>query len=85
MVKKFVGICLRQLCSRVMPQHTSEKNNNMLIIPAYPQSAFSACHTAKHQRLPNDIQQHSALPKMVPTYAARASVGARADSPKCLQ
>ena len=40
-VKKFVGICLKQLRSRVMPRNMSEKAN-MLIIPTYPMSAFSA-------------------------------------------
>ena len=33
-------------------------------------SAFSAWHTAKGQRVPNDCQQHSALPKTMPTDAA---------------
>ena len=40
-VKKFVGIFLKRLRSRVMPQNMSEKAN-MLIIPTYPMSAFSA-------------------------------------------
>ena len=39
-VKKFVGICLQLLRSRVMPRNMSEKAN-MLIIPTYPRSAFS--------------------------------------------
>ena len=39
--QKFVGICLKRLHSRVMPQNMSEKAN-MLIIPTYPRSAFSA-------------------------------------------
>ena len=68
-VKKFVGICLKRLRSRVMPRNMSEKAN-MLIIPNYPRSAFSAWHTAKHQKVPNDCQQHSALPKTMPTDAA---------------
>ena len=33
-------------------------------------SAFSAWHRAKGQRVPNDCQQHSALPKTMPTDAA---------------
>ena len=33
-VKKFVGICLKRLRSRVMPRNMSEKAN-MLIIPTY--------------------------------------------------
>ena len=40
-VKKFVGICLKPLRSRVMPRNKSEEAN-MLIIPTYPRSAFSA-------------------------------------------
>ena len=40
-VKKFVGICLKRLRSRVMPRNMSEKAN-MLIISTYPMSAFSA-------------------------------------------
>ena len=68
-VKNFVGICLKRLCSRVMLQNMSEKAN-MIIFPTYPRSAFSAWHTAKRQRVPNDCQQHSALPKTMPTDAA---------------
>ena len=68
-VKKFVGIFLKRLRSRVMPQNMSEKAN-MLIIPTYPMSAFSAWHTAKGQRVPNDCQQHSALPKTMLTDVA---------------
>ena len=67
-VKKFVGIYLKRLCSRVMPRNMSEKAN-MLIIQTYPMSAFSAWHTAKGQRVPNDCQQHSALPKTMPNDA----------------
>ena len=40
-VKKFVGICLKRLRSRVMPRNMSEKAN-MLIIPTYPMSTISA-------------------------------------------
>ena len=40
-VKKFVGICLKRLRSRVMPRNMSEKAK-MLIIQTYPWSAFSA-------------------------------------------
>ena len=38
--------------------------------PAYSWLGFSAQRTAKHQRLPNEYQQHSALPKKMPTDAA---------------
>ena len=65
-VKKFVGICLKRLRSRVMLRNMSGKAN-MLIIPTYPRSAFSASHTAKRQRVPNE---HSALSKTMPTDAA---------------
>ena len=68
-VRKFVGICLKRLRSRVMPRNMSEKAN-MLIFPTYPMSAFSAWHTAKGHRVPNDCQQHSVLPKTMPTDAA---------------
>ena len=47
--QKIVGICLKRLRSRVMPRNMSEKAN-MLIIATYPPSAFSAWHTAKHQK-----------------------------------
>ena len=40
-LKTCVGICLKRLRSRVMPRNMSEKAN-MLIIPTYPRSAFSA-------------------------------------------
>ena len=33
------------------------------IIPAYLRLSFSAWHTTKRQRLPNNSRQHSALPK----------------------
>ena len=36
-----------------------ERKAKMLIIPTYPRSVFSARHTAKHQRVPNDCQPHS--------------------------
>ena len=39
--KQIVGICLKRLCSRVMPRNMSEKAN-MLINLTYPLSAFSA-------------------------------------------
>ena len=42
----FVGVSLKRLRSRVMLRNMSEKAN-MLIVPTYPRSAFSAWHTAK--------------------------------------
>ena len=35
-----------------------------------PAVGFSACHTAKRQKVPNDCQQHSVLPKTMPTDGA---------------
>ena len=67
-VKKFVGICLKRLCSRVMPRNMSEKAN-MLIIPTY-QCQLSPLDTQRRAYKPNDCQQHSALPKTMPTDAA---------------
>ena len=68
-VEKFVGICQKRLRSRVMPRNMSEEAN-MQIFLTYPRSAFSTRHTGKRQRIPNDCQQHSALPKTMPTDAA---------------
>ena len=56
-VKKFVGICLKRLHSRVILQNMS-KTANMLIFMTYPRS-----DTAKCQRAPNNYKQNSALPK----------------------
>ena len=47
-----------------------ERKGQLLITPTYPRSTFSASHTAKRQRVPNDCQKHSALPKTMPTEAA---------------
>ena len=65
-VKKFVGICLKPLRSRVMPRNKSEEAN-MLIIPGQ----LSPLDTQRSVRgVPNDCQQRSALPKTMPTDAA---------------
>ena len=68
-VKKFVGIFLKPLRSRVMPRNRSEEAN-MLITPTYPRSAFSANTQRSVRGVSNDCQQHSALPKTMPTDAA---------------
>ena len=68
-VKKFVGICLKRLRSRIMPQNMGEKAN-MLVIPTY-RCQLSPLDTQRRARgLPNDCQQHSTLPKTMPTDAA---------------
>ena len=67
-VKKFVAICLKLLRSRVMPRNMSEKAN--MLIFRLTRGQLSPLHTAKRQRVPNDCQQHSALPKTMPTDAA---------------
>ena len=78
--QKICGICLKRLRSRVMPRNMSEKAN-MLIIPTYrgQLSPLDIC-TVKRQRVPNDCQQHSALPKTMLTDASLARCGARTDS-----
>ena len=47
-----------------------ERKSQLLIIPTYPRSAFSASHTATRQRVPNDCQKHSTLSKTMPTDTA---------------
>ena len=47
-----------------------ERKSQYANFPTYPRSAFFAWHTAKRKRVPNDCQQHSALPKTMPTDAA---------------
>ena len=71
-VKKFVGICLKRLRSRVMPRNMSEEAN-MLI---YLRSTFSTLHTAKLQRIPNDCRQHPAARRgQFPAHAHWHSTG----------
>ena len=68
-VKKFVGICLKPLRSRDMPGNRSEEAN-MLITPTY-RGQLSPLDTQRSVRqVANDCQQHSALPKTMPTDAA---------------
>ena len=63
-VEKFVGICLKRLRSRVMPRKSQYANYSDL--PAV--SFLRLTHITREY--PNDCQQHSALPKMMPTDAA---------------
>ena len=77
-VKKFVGICLKQLRSRVMPRNMSEKAN-MLIIPTY-RCQLSPLDTQRRARgyptIVNNIQPCPKLCLLMPL----ARVGARTDS-----
>ena len=47
-----------------------ERKSQYANFPTYPMSAFSARHIAKGQKVPNDHQQRSVLPKTMPTDAA---------------
>ena len=68
-VNIFAGICLKPLRSRVMPQNRSEKANIIIILIFRGQ--LSPLDTRRSVRgVPNDCQQHSALPKTMPTDAA---------------
>ena len=82
-VKKFVGICLKQLRSRVMPRNMSEKAN-MLIIPTY-RCQLSPLDTQRRVRgyltIVNSIQPCPKLCLLMPL----AHVGARTDSTPQLQ
>ena len=77
-VKKFVGICLKRLCSRIMPRNMSEKAN-MLIIPTY-RCQLSPLDTQRRTRgyptIINNIQPCPKLCLLMPL----ARVGARTDS-----
>ena len=77
-VKKFVGICLKRLCSRVMPRNMSEKAN-MLNIPTY-RCQLSPLDTQQraigYPTIINNIQPCPKLCLLMPL----ARVGARTDS-----
>ena len=77
-VKKFVGICLKRLRSRVMPRNMSEKAN-MLIIPTY-RCQLSPLDTQRrasgYPTIVNNIQPCPKLCLLMPL----ARVGARTDS-----
>ena len=81
-VKKFVGIFLKRLHSRVMPRNMSEKAN-MLIIPTY-RCQLSPLDTQRRARgyptIVNNIQPCPKLCLLMPL--ARVGVGARTDSTK---
>ena len=77
-VKKFVGICLKRQRSRVIPRNMSEKAN-MLIIPTYPRSAFSADTQRSARGYPTIVNNVQPCPKgclLMPL----ALVGARTES-----
>ena len=82
-VKKFVGIFLKRLRSRVMPRNMSEKAN-MLIIPTY-RCQLSPLDTQRRARryptIVNNIQPCPKLCLLMPL----ARVGARTDSTTSLQ
>ena len=77
-VKKFVGICLKRLRSRVMPRNVSQKAN-MLIIPTY-RCQLSPPDTQRRARgyptIVNNIQPCPKLCLLMPL----AHVGAGTDS-----
>ena len=77
-VKKFVGICLKRLRSRVMPRNMSEKAN-MLIIPTY-RCQLSPLDTQRrasgYPTIVNNIQPCPKLCLLMPL----ARVGARTGS-----
>ena len=77
-VKIFVGICLKRLCSRVMPRNMSKKAN-MLIIPIY-RCQLSPLDTQRRARgyptIVNNIQPCPKLCLLMPL----ARVGVRTDS-----
>ena len=62
--QKIVGICMKRLRSRVMPRNTTEYANVLIY-----RVELSPLDAVKCQRVPNDCQQHSALPKTMPTDA----------------
>ena len=70
--------CERQKIRGDLPEKTAfksyfakhERKSQYANLSAYLRSAFSAQCTAKHQRLPNEYQLHSVLPKKMPIDAA---------------
>ena len=77
-VKKFVGICLKRLRSRVMPRNMSEKAN-MLIIPTY-RYQLSPLDTQRRARgYPTIVNNIQPCPKLC-LLMLLARVGARTDS-----
>ena len=76
-VKKFVGICLKRLRSRVMPRNMSEKAN-MLIIPTY-RCQLSPLDTAMGRGYPNGVNNIQPCPKLC-LLMPLAHVGAKTDS-----
>ena len=77
-VKKFVGICLKRLRSRVIPRNMSEKAN-MLIIPT-PRRQLSTLDTQRStRRYPTIVNNIQPCPKRC-LLMPLARVAARTDS-----
>ena len=72
---------LRLLARRVSAMLGRSRSPRMPCIRllVYSHAAFSAGRTMRHRRLPSDCQQHSALPKTIPTDTASLCVGTRTD------
>ena len=62
-VKKFVGICLKRLRSRVMPRNMSEKAN-MLIIPTYRYQLSPLDTQRRARRYPTIVNNIQPCPKL---------------------
>ena len=77
-VKKFVGICLKRLRSRVMPRNMSEKAN-MLIIPTYRCQLFPLDTQRRARGYPTIINNIHPCPKLC-LLMPLARVGVRTDS-----
>ena len=77
-VKKFVGICLKQLRSRVMPRNMSEKANMLIFISTY-RCQLSPLDTQRRTRGYPTIVNNQPCPKLY-LLMPLARVGARTDS-----
>ena len=79
-VKKFVGICLKRLHSRVMPRNTSEKANMLIYRLTRGQlSTLNAQRSVRgYTRIVNDIQPCPKQCLLMPL----ALLGARTDAPR---
>ena len=79
-VKKFVGICLKRLRSRVMPRNTSEKAN--MLISRLTRGQLSPLDAQRSVRgypgIVNDIQPCPKRCLLIPL----ALLGARTDAPR---
>ena len=80
-VKKFVGICLKRLRSRVMPRNMSEKAN-ILIIQTYSRSVSPLGTQRSAKGYPTIVNNIQPCPKRC-LLMPLARVGARTDSTTC--